>query len=51
MYDPKIGASLQREPSHALNGWSEEPLIMYYRTSDAFMELSDPAVWGETLHE
>jgi len=21
MFDPKIGASLQREPAHAVNGW------------------------------
>ena len=28
MFDPKIGASLQRESSHAVTGWNANPGIL-----------------------
>jgi YD repeat-containing protein len=39
LFDPTIGASLQRESSHAVNGWSGGPLIHYY---------TDPWAWTGT---
>lgn len=30
MFDPRIGATLQRESSHAVNGWRSESINLYY---------------------